>query len=111
MKKSALALTALVMTTGVSFAMPNSIIVTAHDAAPASVVVNPPANIDYTGMAGFGATSTGVLQTARDAAPPSVVVNPPANIDYSSSAGMSAPSSASPQAHRAWIIQERADNR
>lgn len=111
MKSSALALTALLMTTGVSLAMPNSVIVTAHDAAPASVVVNPPSSIDYSGAAGFGATGSGVLQTARDAAPPSVVVNPPANLDYSSSAAISAPSNVSPQARRAWIIQERADNR
>lgn len=111
MKKSAIAITALLVTTGASFAMPNSVIVTAHDAAPASVVVNPPSAIDYAGMAGFGATTSGVLQTARDAAPVSVVVNPPATLDYSASAGISARSAASPQAVRNWTIQERADNR
>lgn len=111
MKKSALALTAILMTTGASFAMPNSVIVTAHDAAPASVVVNPPSTIDYAGMAGFGATTNGVLHTTHDAAPASVVINPPANLDYSGSAGMSSPTYLSPQALRAQVIQERANNR
>ncbi|MGB3387788.1 MAG: hypothetical protein WBA88_07360 [Pseudaminobacter sp.] len=50
MTKTVLAFTALMMTSGMAFAQ--SAAQPAHaDAAPASVVVNPPANIDYSSTA------------------------------------------------------------
>jgi len=48
MKKTVIALSALVLTTGIAAAQDTQV---RHDAAPASVVVNHPTNIDYSSNA------------------------------------------------------------
>ncbi|NGN39738.1 hypothetical protein G6N74_01535 [Mesorhizobium sp. CGMCC 1.15528] len=57
MKKTIIALTAVLMTSGIALAQnTNSVIQTAHDAAPVSVVVKQPANIDYSSQAAISST-------------------------------------------------------
>lgn len=91
MKKTIFALAAVLMTSGASFAMDNTLVRTFHDAAPASVVVNPPKSLSYSGTAGIGATETGIKNNRYgDAAPSSVVVSPPRSLDYSGTAGIGA---------------------
>jgi hypothetical protein len=75
MKKTVLALAALMMTSGMAFAQ----------------------SAAYPGHA--------------DAAPASVVINAPASMDYASTASVAATIAATNVHERAWIVQQRADNR
>ncbi|PWJ79464.1 hypothetical protein C7441_11574 [Pseudaminobacter salicylatoxidans] len=63
MKKTVIALSALVLTTGIAAAQDAQAV--RHDAAPASVVVNHPTNIDYSSNAAISSPAGATNQQER----------------------------------------------